>query len=449
MTKRASVFMAVMLFGPLALELHAETLTLGDVERRAVTQAFEARAQHFEERSKAWAKRRAIAEYMPSVRYTTTYLRMYEKTVEEANRAFESMFPPSVPMPRNPNRLYEDSFSHEISVNQPITNGGAEIISIRMAELGKKAAQLQQEAVKQEVIYSARKAYFDALAAAERTAVARQSLAWSKQNLERSRTRHEAGAVPYTDLLQWEAEVVQKESDLVAAEALERSALLALFQAMGYAPHEADTSIELLPLETFEQWYQKGPASMVGSVEGSPQLQAIRTLTKVAKELRNLALSGFLPKVNVFYAYSWQAWDKLKPQDYGKGWTAGVVLDIPLFAGTRNSANYRESQYNYLKGLVEERRVHNQFEVNLERIALMYGAAYQAVKAAHKQHELMDKQLAIMQKRYDGGQVNQSQLLEVALGVEQTRIGYIQKLLECLLLEAEQLRATGKLEVTP
>ena len=98
---------------------------------------------------------------------------------------------------------------------------------------------------------------------------------------------------------------------------------------------------------------------------------------------------------------------------------------------------------------MEQKQVRNALEVNLERIALFYKAAYEAVKAAHKQQELMDEQLAIMQKRYDGGLANQLQLLEVALGVERTRIGYTQKLLECLLLEAEYLKALGELEVAP
>ena len=60
----------------------------------------------------------------------------------------------------------------------------------------------------------------------------------------------------------------------------------------------------------------------------------------------------------------------------------------------------------------------------------------------------MDRQLDIMQKRYDGGLVNQSQLLEVSLGAKLTRIGYIQKLIECLLYEAEYYKNVGKLEVT-
>ena len=86
--------------------------------------------------------------------------------------------------------------------------------------------------------------------------------------------------------------------------------------------------------------------------------------------------------------------------------------------------------------------------MNIERISKMYLVSYDGVAGAHRQVELMEKQLQIMQERYDGGQVNQLELLSIALAVRNTKIGYTQKLFECLLYEAEFLRYAGKLEVS-
>ena len=101
-----------------------------------------------------------------------------------------------------------------------------------------------------------------------------------------------------------------------------------------------------------------------------------------------------------------------------------------------------------MKAEVELQQVQNQFTVNERRIRLFHQAAYESVGAAQKQQELMEKNLDIMQKRYEGGMINQSQLLEVSLGARMARIGYIQKLFECLLLEAEYMKTIGTLEVT-
>ncbi len=470
----------------------AAVLTLSDAEQKAATTGFEMRIEHFEERSKEWEKRNAIASYLPSLDYSFDYTQMDEEMVDRSNESFKqfesfadigNLIFDMIPGLDSATRqkiytdyadmmlaaaggqaasgqssgfesamLYPTTFKHAITVTQPITNGGVEIIAIGIARDTKRAIELQIEAMRQEVIYNTRKAYFNALAAVEQTAMAYQDLSWTKQNLINAQTRQESGAIPMTDLLQWEAEVAQKESNVLLAEAAQRFALLSLFQAMGIQAHKADTAVRLEPLETFEQQYRSGVSLKEGSVDDNPQLQSIRLLTKVAGGSKRVAVSQFMPKLNTFWSYSWPYYldeDKqLQRRDEQQGWAAGVTVSVPLFSGMRNSTNYKKSTYAYMKAQVEQQQVENQFEVNLKRIRLFHAAAHGSVEAAGKQRELMDKNLEIMQKRYDGGLVNQSQLLEVSLGARMAKIGYIQRLFECLLYEAEYNRAIGKLEVT-
>jgi outer membrane protein TolC len=429
-------------------------LTLSDAELKASTTGYEVRAGHFEERVREWEKRGAVAGYLPTVDYTLGYMRMDDETVGRANSAYDMftsgspLLPPGVELDiENPNPLYTRSFSHQLSVSQPIVNGGLEIIAIDMARRTERAAEFGLEAVRQDAIYAARRAYFDAISAAQRSAVAEQALSWARASLVKARVREQAGTVPVTDVLQWEADVAQKESDLMQARAMQRYTLLSLFEAMGVAVSKADTSVSLQPITVFERWYAKGQAALDGSAEMSPRLQSVKAYTEVAEGAKRIAIARFLPKVNAYYSYSWPAWDKLRPNTERDGWTAGVTANIPVFGGLRNATGYRTAQYEYMKTVVNEQQLENQLALALERVSLFYEAAFGGVGSARKQTELMEKQLEIMEKRYDGGLVNQSQLLEVELGLRQALIGYINKLFECLLLEAEYLSIVGKLEV--
>jgi outer membrane protein len=468
--------------------IHATTLTLSDAENKAVATSFEMRAQHFEERSKEWEKRNAIANYLPTVDYGFDYQQMDEDIVNAANEGFESFsamqdipfilgllgsqhdFGDSLNQifagllstgassalqaedPFKASRLYQTTFKHSITVTQPITNGGVEIIAIGIAQDTKQAIELQQEAMRQQVVFNTRKAYFDALAAVERTIVANQELSWTRQNLANARMRHSAGAVPMTDLLQWEAEEAQKLSNVLTAQATERFMLLTLFQAMGVQAQKADSSVRLQPLEIFEKWYSATPALADGSVEDNPQMKSVEMMTNVAARSKKVAVAQFMPRLNTFFSYSWPQFinedHNLELREEQKGWAAGITATVPIFSGLRNSTNYKKASYAYMKAEVERQQLYNQFSVNLRRIRLFHKAAFESVKAAKKQQELMEKNLDIMQKRYDGGLVNQSQLLEVSLGARMAKIGYIQKLFECLMLESEYLLATGKLEAT-
>jgi len=461
------------------VSVNAGVLSLADAERKTVKKAFEVQSQELEERAREWEKKNKVAGYLPSVSYTGTYLMMDKRTVNRANQFFESIEDPaanpfmqiytnayridsiatngavSPPDPsmmdmdafENPQPIFRNSFSHEISVTQPITNGGVELIAISIAKHTKEAVELQLEATRQEALYNVRKTYFDALQAAEAVTISRKSLEFAERNLKKAKARHESGAVPVTDVLRWEAEVIRNRNALAQAEAGNKVAVLSLYQAMGIRISEADGEVQLDPVEAYEQWYAKGPAQTAESVETNPSLRAIKSYTKAARGYEQASKSQYFPKLNAFYTYSWPAWNKLQPWQERRGWTAGAVLSVPIFTGFRNTTNYRMSRFEYKKTVVEERKVENQFRINLERIAQFYKAAYESVEGAKKQRELMDRHLAAMQQRYDGGLVNQTQLLEVALGADQARLGYIQKLFECLLLESEYLKAAGKLAV--
>jgi len=467
-----------------AVVLQAKILTLSEAENNAVTMGFETRAKYFEEQAKVWEKKNVVSGYLPRIDYTANFLRLGNKTIEETNKVFEgfgetfgnieilklnmetlqSKHPEEEYIPflesqqaesdyANPMTQFKNSLKHEFSINQPVTNGGVEVIAIQIAKHTKRAIDFQIKALRQKSIYNTRKAYFDAIAAFERTKVARQDLSWSKQNLRKANIKYETGSIPVTDVLQWEAEVSKKESAVFEAEATETFLAYTLNQAIGRTPDKLN-GYTLQPFESFEKWYTIGLKKTDGSIDNNFDLQALKEFTVVSGKNKNIAVSSFMPKINAFMSLTLEQVfndnDKFfnididhKPPSFAMG----AVMTVPLFSGFRNSTNLKKSSYEYKKSVVEEQKIESQLKVNLKRIKLFYKASYEAVKAAKKQQELMEKQLDIMQKRYDGGLVNQSQLLEVALGESQTRIGYIQKLFECLLYEAEYLKNVGKLEV--
>jgi outer membrane protein TolC len=458
--KLISIIMACIVITDLSVS--AKILSLSEAENIAITTGFEARMKYFEEQMEEWKKLGVVANYFPTIDYNMNYTRLDDSTVYYSNLAMnfieDSPMLQGLDVDLKANKMYQNTITNEVSLTQPLYNGGMEISAIKIAYNVKKAFKLQQKAFYQDDIYNTRKAYFDALAAIERTKVARQTLSWTQQNFQNSKIKYKAGGTPITDMLQWEAEVLQKESELLEATATEEFMMMTLLQTIGVPPAKSSILIDLQPLEIFKHWYKRGMVNTGDSIVSNYQLQTIKLYTKIAEENKRMALGSFLPKLNAFCKYSrdhgWEYFDLGKMFDNSdyiiqkpKNFATGISLSIPLFHGFRKSIKYKKTNYEYLKIATEEKKVESQLKVNLNRIKLFYKASYQSVKAAQKQVELMEKQLEIMQKRYDGGLVNQSQLLEVSLGTNQTKIGYIQKLFECLLYEAEYLKNVGKLEV--
>lgn len=420
-----------------------ELLLLSDAEQKAKVCSYEIRTEYINELVKEWEKRNAIASYCPSVSYNGVFNRSDKRSIE--NNRMMSFF-----IQGAPGSLLDlqTTIDHSVTITQPVSNGGAEFFAIKIAKETKKAIDLQIKDSELEVIYNTRKAYFDCIIAFEQETAAREDLSWTVQNLEKAKIRHQGGDIPFTDVLQWESEFALKNNNLAVAIASRKTMMLNLFNSQGIDVEKMDTSVQLQPYEVFEKWYARGCAALTEKVDSNFQLRAIKHYTVVSAEMKKIATSKFLPSLNASLTASWPQDEKFVP-DRKPGWTAGFVLTVPLFTGFRNTTNYKKVKYEYGKTVIDQQKLENQIKINCERIRMFYKAAYEGVEASRIQRELMDKQLQLMQQRYDGGLVNQSQLLEVALGARMARVGYIQKLFECLLLESEFLKTTGKLEVAP
>ncbi len=419
--------------------LEARLLKLSDAEEKALSQSFASQIEEETFQHSLWERKNAISNYLPRIDYSLSYTHISE-----------DLLPPEMPAGIgfiNPNPVYEDTYKHEITLTQPLTNGGVELVVIRIANLTKELAELQKDIKKQEIIYQIRKSYFDAITSFESVKVAQKSLEWAERNLKKAKLRFQARTVSSTDVLQWESEVINKQSELLNFKSIAEVAMLSLIEKMGENLDEDTQGISLSSLSKFENWFNQGKIEFNPSLAKSPSIRALKLSTKIADEMKNMAFTRFLPQVNAFYNYSWPAWDKVKPQDDGKGWSAGASFKLPLFAGFRNYTHFQQEKSKLKKAKLQEQNSLNQFKINVKRISLFYKSSYQSVTAALKQIDLMKKQFKVMQERYDSRLINQSQLLEVALNVKRVQINYIQKLFECLLLESEFKMAMGLLEV--
>lgn len=406
-------------------------LTLSEAEEKTLTVSYDIRSMYFERKSKEWLKFGASTQYLPKVNYSGNFTR--------------SKLNVTTPFGTQP--MYLTSFNNTLSINQPISNGGAEIIALRIAKHSEKAAILQQDFNKQEILFATRKAYYDAVSALEFHKTALFDLSWSKNNLIKAQTRYDAGHIPETELLQWKAEVSQKESNLVEAKALADFTKMNLLQSIG--DPDIHKRISLEEFTTFEKKYNEGLKILNDSAASNPLIQSLEELKKVSHEYKNIEITGYIPKVNGFFSLSKDIPRRNKEfkQD-DVTWNIGLQLNLPIFDGMQSFSNIKKAKAEYQKQVIETQKQKSAIQLNLDRIKLFYKASYENVKAASEQVKLMEKQLSLMEERYDGGLVNQSQLLEVALRTNQSKLGYIQKLFTFLLYEAEYLKNAGTLEVT-
>ncbi|MBD3320661.1 MAG: hypothetical protein GF350_06160 [Chitinivibrionales bacterium] len=427
-----------------AANAFSEHIKLSDAEKMAAKKSFAILASQKDRQIGAWEKRKTIGGYLPNIAFSSSY----SHTEADAEAFGMDGFPQTGMSGTGFLPFMENSFSHQVRIDQPLSNGGAEIFAVRIANLSTQLLELHQEDARQAAILNVRRAYLNAVAAAEIITVEELALSWADKNLSEAITRSTIGTLPETDILRWEAEVLDRKARLKKAEADYVSSVLGLLYEAGYGPGQiGPDTVTLENIERLETLYERSPVDTVGPVQNSPGYKIAAKLTEIADERKNLAIAGFIPRLNAFYSLAWPQDSVLIPSGE-RYWTAGLRLDIPLFAGFTTSSSYKIAGIEAEKSALDLARAARQISSLTGSNRAQYEASYDNVAAARKRKQVIEKTLSMMQKRYDGGMISQTELLEISIQVDQARAGYIQSLVMCLIHEAQYLKSIGKLEVT-
>jgi outer membrane protein TolC len=442
MMRRAYRALCLTLLG--SLVAGAELLTLEQAQKQALKQSWQMRINAADDTARNWQKKNVIAGYLPQLSYGATLTRMDQKTTDRANFVF-SMVPPGLDVEALKTRL--SSLSHEFTISQPITNGGAEIIAIKMADHTKKAQLSGYEADRQELSLTVIRQYFDCIRMLEQQEILRADQKWAEKNLETSKIRVEGGMISRTDLLRWHQLVTEKKSALVHMSAAAAISRAALASTLGMEPADAPQwQIQLF--EDFEKKFNALGDLPDGSIEDNARVLALESYRRLAEDNRKMAIAAAMPKLNTFATYSReQGWDSPGDIFTREGtWVGGLSLAVPIFSGFRNSTKYQETKYDALKTEMTLRQTKNQLTTNCIRIREFYTASKLTAQSARELMELTRENLEIMTARYNAGQLTQLDLLEMNKALVATRIDYVNKVLETLTLHAEYANAIGKTE---
>ncbi len=421
--------------------LSAGELTLEQARKQALESGWKIRMNQTDNTAREWQKKNVISGYLPNVTYGATLMKMDEKTVDRANM----MFPADPAL--DPLKTRSNSLSHEISVSQPLTNGGMEIIAINIAKHTRSAQISGYKADKEDLILSITKGYFEFLKASEQKSILTADLEWAKKNFETAKIRFSGGMISRPDLIRWQQQVTEKEHALNQMEALGAISRSSLVQTMGKDPLTAD-SFEPESFETFEKQFATLNNLPDGSISENSRVQSLEAYNLLSEDGRKMAVASFLPKVNAFAKYSKdQAWDEISTV-YNKDGTlaGGISLNVPPFSGGRNSPADLEKKYDAIKSKVELEQTKSGLAVNQIRIREMYNATKESVASAKDLVTVTEESLDMMNTRYNAGQLTQLDLLDMNRALIGAKIGYMTKVLETISLYEEYMIAIGKTE---
>jgi len=311
--------------------------------------------------------------------------------------------------------------------NVPIFNWGRVKNNIAAQEFSAKAALKDIEKAANDVALNVATFYLQILAAKEQVNIVAVQIQQTRSQLDVTRKRVEAGAIPELNALELEAKLATDSSNYIAAQSsfqqnvLQLKALLTLDAA---APFEVEIpAVERIPLEPLTELQPESVYKL--AINNQPNILSNQLRIKSAEKNVLSAKSTLYPSIGASYTIGStynnkaanfvtgtkiQYFDQLS-QNFRQ--SVGVGISVPIFNNGTNRINYEQSKLNLLNARVTEDQIEQKLKQDIYTAYTNVINALQKFNAGKRQVESNQKALDFATKRYEVGLLSTIDLITI------------------------------------
>ena len=238
------------------------------------------------------------------------------------------------------------------TVTQPLYRGGAVGAGLRAAKIYSYAADERQKEVIQNVIYDVNKMYYDVLLSQELVRVSEEAVSLSQKHVEDVTRRRDQGVASDYDVLRGRVEVTNYEAELIQNRNRLHMLKSSFNKLLGVSQESQITFTDQL------EYVEEKPAledAVSEAFLNKPELQQAELAVRLQQEGLAVAKSERLPTLDAFFTerYARPGPHVTSGNGWGEGWTAGMVLNFPLFDGFRAKGRIRQARADFEKSRTE------------------------------------------------------------------------------------------------
>ena len=321
---------------------------------------------------------------------------------------------------------YFSSGSFGISASWMLFDGLSREFGIMAAKHNYSSAAALNDDARRQLLLAVAQAYYDILLANENRRIALEDMSFQLKNLRETEIKHQYGAVPLSDVLNFQIQVNQADSNRLTAEYNYSTALYTLAALMGYPEGTISDAIKFPEIKyESESLLLSVDTYLDMALANRPDLKAYREQLKISEYQLYQTYSAFSPTVRAFADYTISA-----NHDYYHGYNSGsdrrynnqvfnygLSAEWVLFNGFQRYNATREAQANmaiadftvaqaWLNVVNDVRTAYANYDVNIKQANL-----YFAIR------KLVFEQRDLVQAEYDAGQAEIVRLNEAQRNV--------------------------------
>ncbi|MCK4656420.1 MAG: TolC family protein [candidate division Zixibacteria bacterium] len=451
---RATILITVVLLLTSSEILSGEPkrITLDEAVRIALRENYELRSSYYDLNARRWGLRNAVTQFFPRVTFSTVFTRVDETTFRNQNAPIEfirQLYPDlNIPLiPRN-------SYSSDVTVTQPIYNGGSLWANLSAARSGRNASVHAYSEAKLSTILETKRAFFDVLRSEDLLDVWRKSVGLAEKYLESALHKRSLGMISNADVLRWKLQLAENRTGLIEAENSVVIASVAFSKTIGaeldaefeldhLSEDQIERTVETVGLGLDDDFDRQETRWKEEALANSPALKSVQAASSVERALYRQKYSLFQPSVNFNYRYMWQADDDLR-LDGLETWRASVILSFPLFSSLGDYTSLKEARDDLLSAEASEREFERTVLLQVVSTASKLRSALRQVDAAGISRDLARENAKIVEDKFGQGLIDNLNLIDAQVAQTTAEARYVSAIYDFLIAQAEIDKLLGR-----
>lgn len=331
----------------------------------------------------AFEKVQAFGNYLPTVDFNMGYSRILTP---------ETSYDPN-------------NFNMNIGANWVIFDGLAREARFSAANSKQSSTIANSHFTNLYILKQVYNAYIEVVKSSQIVKIRREDLSLTQKDLEKTKAMYEAGSIPITEIYAQEANIGQKEIEIVRAENVLVMSKGKLFIVMGMTPDtEAEFDENSIPsfiseddIQFFRRNFRTFNDALQIALNNRNDLKSINYDFDYAEDALNIARSSYYPRLSATGGWVWSNNKFTELSNKGTS-TVGLNLNVPLFTNFATDYNVENAKLSLL-------------QVDIEKQKLLQQIKYD-VQMAFNNLESSEKQIEISQRTVKSAELNYNSMRE-------------------------------------
>jgi outer membrane protein len=346
-----------------------------------------------------------------------------------------------------------NSFNMGATASWLIFDGFGREASFKMAQSNLKSTEYDIENTRDYIIYQVYVSYINIIRNAQVVKIRRENISTGRQELEMIQARYEAGLLPVADVYSKEADLGNRESELIIAENNLAKAKASLLAVMGLDPgKDAEFLESSLPTDITESDIESF-YSTTGGKEGAEKSAltnrndylALNESLKSSESSVKVARSAYSPRLSGNFNWNWADYDIDTPGQGGDSY-AGVTLSVPIYNNFSVNNNIQNAKLGVVQQETAVLKMEQAISKDLQTAFLNLKAAEKMIEVAEKSVKANSQNYNAIKERFDLGSASITDLTLANMQLITSRINKVDAVYSYIAAQKEVLFNMGILK---